>query len=122
MAEDRRLELLELTAGLDTELLDEHTTRVCVDLERLGLPSRAIEREHQLCSHPLTQRLAPRDRAQLGDELRMVAELEVRRDPILERSRPNLLEPADLIVGERLVAQVGERRPAPERERVGEER
>ena len=39
-------------------------------------------------------------------------------DPLLEHGYPELLEPGDLGLGERLVRQVRERRPAPECKRV----
>ncbi len=45
LAENRLLELAELLAGLDAELLDERFARVLVRGERLGLPPGAIERK-----------------------------------------------------------------------------
>ena len=42
------MQALELGAGLDAGVLDEDLAGVAVDLERLGLPSAAIQREHQL--------------------------------------------------------------------------
>ena len=53
---------------------------------------------------------------ELGDELRVTSEREIRLDPLLERDGAQLLEPRDLGLGERLVEEVRERRPAPERE------
>ena len=50
----------------------------------------------------------------------MAPQREVGLDPLLERDCAELLEPCDLGLGERLVEEVGERRPAPERERVTE--
>src|SRR5215204_5860817 len=55
---------------------------------------------------------------ELGDERRVAAEREVGVDPVLERGEPLLLEPRDLRLRERLVAEVGERTPAPQRERL----
>ena len=43
-------------------------------------------------------------------------EREVRVDALLERREPQLLEPRDLRLRERLVGEVGERRATPERE------
>ena len=54
---------------------------------------------------------------QLADELACGAQLEVGVDALLERRESRLLEPADLVAGERLEREVLERRPAPERER-----
>ena len=57
---------------------------------------------------------------QLADQLAVPSEREVGVDPLLERGQAELLEASDLRLGERLVREVGEGRPAPERERVTE--
>ena len=41
-------------------------------------------------------------------------ERQVRVDPLLERARPQLLEPSDLGLREALVGDVGERSPPPQ--------
>ena len=56
MGEDRLVEVMELGAWLDPELLDEHLARVPVGLQGVGLAAAAIQREHQL----RVQALAPR--------------------------------------------------------------
>ena len=48
VGKNRLLETLQRLAGLDPELLDEQPPRVAIHLERLGLTTRAIQREHQL--------------------------------------------------------------------------
>ena len=48
----------------------------------------------------------------------VTAELDLGLEPVLERGQPQLVEPGDLVLEERLEREVGERRPAPERERV----
>ena len=52
----------------------------------------------------------------------MAPELGIGADPLLARDEPQLLEPADLGLGEVVVGQVGERRPAPERECLAQRR
>ena len=47
VAEDRPLELLQLRARLDSELVDEHRSRFAVSLERLRLAAARIQRPHQ---------------------------------------------------------------------------
>ena len=120
LAEDRGLELAELGARIDAELLDERLARGAVGGERVGLPSRAVEREHELRARALAQRLGSDERLELRDELGVAAERKIGLDPLLERDRAELLEPRDLGLGERLVEEVGERRAAPERERLAE--
>src|SRR5205085_6505840 len=41
-------------------------------------------------------------------------------DPLLERGEPGVLEPRSRVTGERLGLELGERRAAPELERLGE--
>ena len=52
----------------------------------------------------------------------MPPEREVRLDAVLQRREAQLLESPDLVLRERLVGEVGERRPAPERQRLLEPR
>ncbi len=116
VSEDRPFELPERIARLDPELVDQRPSRPLVDGERVRLPSRAIEREHQLSAKPLPKRVLGDQALELGDELAMAAEPEIGVDPILECRDSKLLEPDDLRVSERLPGEVGERRPTPERE------
>ena len=50
----------------------------------------------------------------------MVPELEIRLDPMLERAEPQFLEARDLRLGERLIREIGERRAAPQAQRLHE--
>ncbi len=50
----------------------------------------------------------------------MAAEREVGLDALLDGDKPELFEPGDLGLGERLVEEVRERRPSPEPERLAE--
>jgi hypothetical protein len=56
-------------------------------------------------------------RLELGDHLGVAAERELHLDELLERGRTQVLEAGDLVLGERFVGQVGERRIPPQRER-----
>src|SRR5207237_10322806 len=53
--EDRLLELPERLAGLDPQLVDERAARSLVDGERLGLPARAVQRQHELGAQTLAE-------------------------------------------------------------------
>ena len=59
---------------------------------------------------------------ELGDDLGVPAERQVRVDPLLERVQPLLLEPRDLGAREPVARHVGERRSAPQPERVAQRR
>ena len=116
LSEDRLLELPELVGGIDPELLDEHPADVLVRLERLGLPAAAVQREHQLRAGPLPVRLGRDERLEVGDNVEVPPERELRVDELLPRRELQLLEPRDLRARERLERQIGERRPAEERQ------
>src|SRR5262249_10965074 len=92
-----------------------------VRLERLGLPAGAVERQHQLAAQPLAQRAVPNEGLELADELGAGPPLEVGVDPLLESVESQLVQPPDLALGERLGGGVGERRAAPERERLAQQ-
>ncbi len=121
MPQDRALELLQLGARLDPELVDEHRPRVAIRLERLRLTAGRVERPHQRRARPLAQRVLADEGFELGDELRVTSEREVGVDPQLERAHAELLEPDDLRLGPVRVRKLGERRSAPELECVAKE-
>jgi hypothetical protein len=112
------LELSQRHAWLDSELVDHRPARLPVGLESLGLPTGAIEGEHQLAPESLAERLLGDQRLELPDELRTRAERELRVDQVLERCHAEFRQVADFVRDERLVGQIGERRPTPEPERL----
>ena len=121
LREHRALEILERSARLDPQLLDKGHARVAVDVQRFGLAPRAVEREHQLATQPLAERMARAQRLELCHELRRLAAAQVGLQPVLERLEPQLLEPGRLRLGKRLVREVGQRRAAPQRKGVAEQ-
>src|SRR5579863_8846726 len=58
------------------------------------------------------------ERLELRDQVGVAAEREVGVDPFLKRRKTQLLETADRVLRERLVAELRERRPAPQRKRL----
>ena len=121
LSQDRLFELLDRGAGLDPELVDEQASRVSVDVERLCLASRPVERQHELCAKRLAIRMLPGERLELADELCPAAEGEVGVDATFEGDEAELFEAADLCLRERLAGQVGECGAAPEAEGLAEE-
>ena len=120
LSQDRRFELLQLAARFDAQAADERVARVPVGGERLGLAAGAVQREHVLAPEALPERLGGDEGLELADQLRVAAEGEVGLDPLLERVQTELLEPCDLALDELLVTEIGERRAAPEPERVAQ--
>ena len=104
--------------GVDAELVDQRPAGVVERRERVRLAAGVVEREHQLRAEPLAQRMAGDLRLELADQLGAAAQREIGLDPVLERRQPLLLEPRDLRLRERLVGHVGQRRAAPDRERL----
>ena len=118
LVEDRLLELLELGAGLEPELLVEGAAGIPVTLEGLGLAAGTVEGEHQLTAQPLACRMLCDQDVELTDQGAMAAERQVGLDSVFERVQAQLLEPADLVLGEGLVGEVRQRRPTPETQRL----
>jgi hypothetical protein len=96
------VEAAQLGTGLDTDRLDEHRARVPVGVERVGLATAAVEREHPQAVQALAQRLLHDQRLELADHLGVAPGGEVLADRLLDRPEPQLLEPADLERRERL--------------------
>ena len=107
-------------AGLDPELIDEHATPCGEHLERLGLASGAVQGEHQLAAQALAQGMRRNELLELRDDLAVPAEREPRVHVILGGGDALLLEAADRLLRERLVADVRQCRSAPQPERLGE--
>ena len=55
--QDRLMQAPEILARLQAEIVQQNATRLPVDLERVRLTPRAIQREHHLSPQPLPQRM-----------------------------------------------------------------
>ena len=86
LAQDRGVHAPQEWARLEAQLLDEKLAALAVHLERLRLPSRAVEREHQLCPQALAQRMRVNERFELRDEIGVRADGELRLGPLLARA------------------------------------
>ena len=116
LAHDRLVQRAQALAGFDAQLLGQHAPPRLVDVERLGLPARAIQREHQLPARALTQRLARHEVAKRRDRLGVVAEDELRPEPLLLQRDAQLAQCRQRVERERRVGEVRERLAAPQRE------
>ncbi len=114
------MERSELAAGLDPELVDEGTAAVLEDGERVRLAAGAVEREHELPTKPFAQRVLGDELLESAAEPRVLAEGQAGLDSILLRHEALFLEPADGRLRERFVGEVGQRRTAPQCERLVE--
>jgi hypothetical protein len=116
LAQDGLLELAQLAAGLDAELVDERPARVLICGERVGLASGPVEREHELAAQAFAQRVLDDERLELAHHV-AAAQLQIGLDPIRERFQAQLVQASDLCLGERREGEVGQRGAAPQRER-----
>ena len=121
VTQDRPLQLLQLRARLGPELLDECPASRGVRVQRVGLPTRPVQREHEVPAQPLAERVLGDQRLELCDELAVPPEREIGVDPILDGREPALVEVSGVRV-HRLAGEVGECRAAPEREGIVQQR
>ncbi len=117
MLEDTALEGAELGRRLEPELV-QCRARVAVRGEGVGLAAGAIERHDALRLKVLPMRMTCDEGVELRDEARVASGGEIGIDSRLEGRQATLLEWCGAGPGEGLAREVGERRAAPERERV----
>ena len=117
LAQDRALEPLQGGPGFQAELADHHLAGRPVGAERFGLPSAAVQGEHQLAVQALAQRVHRDQCLELADDVGVTAEGQVGLDPVFGRAEPEFLQPPGLHLRERLAAEVAEDGAAAEPER-----
>ena len=118
LREDLLVQPPERGAGLDAEPVDEGRACRLVRLERLGLPARPVQGEHQLGTEVLAERVQADERLELADQLRVASVREIELDPLLDARQAKLLQTGDLGLGEALVGEVRQRFPPPLLERL----
>ena len=121
LQEDRALELLQRTTGLQPQFLAQKATRGLVGGERVGLAPGPVERRHQLPPQALLERVPRDQRLQLADQLLPGAEFQVGVDAVADRVQPQFLQPPDLGLGEFEGGEIGQRPAAPQRERLAQD-
>jgi predicted phosphodiesterase len=121
VAQHPALELAQLGTRLEAELLVEQRSRLAVDLEGLSLAAGGVEAAHQLPAQPLAEGVLRHEGAQLGHDLALAPAGEIRLDAVFQHLQSRLLEPLGL-AAQRICGEPAERRPAPQRERVAQER
>jgi hypothetical protein len=84
LAQDRLLELAQLSARLEPELLAQQPPVSPVGLERLRGAGRAVEGDHELGAQTLVVRMEADERLQLRHRLCLPAEGEHRLEALLE--------------------------------------
>src|SRR5580765_3900713 len=116
LAEDRALQLAELPAWLEAQLVGQHSPRDVIRLERLLLPARAVQREHVLLAQAFPVGLLGDQPLELADERTVLAQRQASLVPKLERTQPRVVERARFCDSQRLIREIGQSRTAPQLE------
>ena len=122
MCQDRALDTLERRARLDAEFFHHRPAGRLVSGQRFWLPPAAVQGNHQLPLQPLAQRVLGNQRLQLANNVGVMAEREIGFDPVLDDAGPQVLQPGDLHLRERLIAEIGQRGATPQGQRLAEVR
>ena len=121
MAQDRVLQLSQRRAGLDPKLVDERGSGPAVRLERLGLPTRPVERPHHQLTRALPQRVRTDQLLGVRKRVGVTAARELGLDRAFARKHAHLLEPCALALEERLIGEIRQGGSAPQRERLAQQ-
>jgi hypothetical protein len=84
----------QLSAGFDTEFLDQDVAGPAVRRKRVCLSLGAVQRQHKQVPQALSQGMLVDQGLELGDAFAGPAQIKVGGDPILERDEPQFLEPS----------------------------
>ena len=112
------MQLAQRLAGLDAELLHEPRAGGVEGLQRFGLSSGSIQRQHLQLHQALLEGMRDDQRLQLAQQLAVAAQLEVKLDPLDRRGQALLLQPRPLAIKQLVRAHSRERRSAPHTERL----
>ncbi len=112
------MQFLDEPAGFDSQLLVELAAQVAVGRECVGLPSAAVEREHQQRPEAFAERLGLDQGLQFGHQFGVLAEGEVGVQAGLQHRQALLVQPVCLGPDRRGLGDVGVRGTTPQRQRL----
>ena len=114
LLKDALLELPQRDTRLDTDLVDQHVTSSPEGPQGIRLPSRAVQRQHQLRPNPLTERVGHHRLLELGHDQLMATRFDQRIHTVLTRDRSHLVEAVALKHREVDVRELAQGRTAPQ--------
>ncbi len=120
LPEHARLELAQRVSRFESELIPQVGPQAAVGGERVGLAAGPVEGQHQLGPQPLSLRVRRGQTLQLGHQLARPPRLEFDLVQILEACQPELAQPGNGMLSERLVRELRERRTPPQHQRLAE--
>lgn len=115
------MRLGEVWTRVRAEFVGERAAGVLERGQCLGGPASRVQGPHQLGTRPLTQRVLGDSGAQLVEDVGGAAERDLRVDPVGGRLGPQFGQPGGLDLYRRYRRDIGERRSAPQRERLAEQ-
>ncbi len=115
------MELPQLGAGVHAQLAGDGVPGPAVDLERLRVPARAVQRAHQQQPQAFPQRVVRHQPAQLGHGLVVPAQGELGREPQFEGTEAELGQPFGLRFDQRRRRDVGQRTAVPQVQCLGQQ-
>ena len=107
---------------IDAELVGQDLAGALERGQGVALAARPVERDHQLAPHALSQRVMAEQRFGVADRSRMFAAGQEGFEPVFLGHQPELVEPRGLTGQRGFVGEVGERRTAPQTERLLQDR
>src|SRR6266568_4836475 len=117
LRENPPFELPDLRARVDAELAGKTLTQLPTGSERIGLSSRAVQRGHPVRPQPFPERVLTGESIKLTDELAVPTDREVGGDPLFQSREARFFQAGRFCAPERLIGDVGEWRPSPQRKR-----
>lgn len=120
LAQEREVDLGEFGARVDAELVRECRTDAFVRHQRVGLPTRRVQRPHQLALETFAERMGGGEAFEHRKDLGLPAAGEVGLEPVLGGGQSEPVETDTGRLGERRVGGVGQGRTSPERLRLVE--
>ena len=114
MPQNGLLESPEGGTGVEPEFLAEDMTGGLVRPQRLRLPLRSVQGEHELAPWTLSEWVGGHEGFEVGHDAPMATEGQSRLQPVLSGAQTKLFEPVHGGAGEGLPGKIGQRRAPPE--------
>ena len=107
------MQLTQPGPWLRAQFLNQHPARIPVGGKRLRLPAATVQGKHQQRVQVLPQRISGGQATQLGDNVGVPTQMQVRIQARLQRLQPLLRQDWDFPQGHRLRLHIRERLPPP---------
>ena len=114
LSEDRFVQLPKLDRRLNPQFVDQRRPCGTVGGQRFRLASGPVQSQHQPAPQTLAIRVVAHETLELAQHLRLPAQKDFDRDPLLQHGGAKLAEPRDLPLRESVVLKVGQDVAAPQ--------